>query len=82
MDFGARLKVLRTRAQKSRYKLAKFAGLDQAFLRRLETGERGPSRKTALKLGIALGHGSDAITLADIDDLLFDGGFAPLTRAR
>ena len=81
MEFSARLKRLRLATGKSKYELAKFAGLDQAFLGRLETGERGPSRETALKIGIALVHGSDSITLEDIDDLLFDAGFAPLTRS-
>ena len=82
MDLSTTLRQLRRKSGKSTYQLAKLAGLDQAFLRRVERGEKGASRETIIRVGIALVHNSDAIGLHDVDELLLNAGFAPLTRAR
>jgi predicted transcriptional regulator len=80
MEFPRVLKKLRTKSGKSRYELSKLTALDQAFLGRLETGEKNPSRDTVLKLGFALVHNNTAITLDDIDELLLAAEFAPLRK--
>jgi transcriptional regulator with XRE-family HTH domain len=78
MNFGDRLKYLREKAEKSRYQLWKISGLDQAFLARLEKGEKNPSRNTVILLGLALVHGCTEITCDDIDGLLLAADYAPL----
>jgi predicted transcriptional regulator len=78
--FGDSLRRLRTRSGKSRYRLWQLTGLDQAFLARLETGEKNPGRNTVLLLGLALVHGSGVITCEDIDELLLAADYAPLHR--
>lgn len=78
MKFGEYLRRLRTKTGKSRYRLWQITGLDQAFLSRLEKGEKNPSRNTVILLGIALVHGSNKITCEDIDELLLVAGYAPL----
>ena len=80
MEFGKKLQRLREKAGKSRYELSKLTALDQAFLGRLETGEKNPSRDTILKLGFALVHNNNTITLDDIDELLLAAEFAPLRK--
>ena len=80
MEFGEKLQRLRKKAGKSRYELSKLTALDQAFLGRLETGVKNPSRDTVLKLGFALVHNNTAITLDDIDELLMAAEFAPLRK--
>ena len=53
MNFGETLKKLRTRACKSRYRLAQYSGVHQAYILRLEREERGnPSRDVVLMLGL------------------------------
>ena len=55
MSFAETLKQLRGKAGKSRYKLAQWSGLSEAYLLRLETGERAnPSREVVLMLALAL----------------------------
>ena len=39
-EFSGTLKRLRSKSGKSRYRLAQFSGLDEAYLLRLESGER------------------------------------------
>lgn len=78
MNFGENLRYLRTKAGKSRYQLWKITGLDQAFLSRLEKGEKNPSRNTVILLGLALVHGCNQITCEHIDELLLVAGYAPL----
>ena len=82
MNFGDTLSKLRTRAGKSRYRLGQLTGLDQAFLARLEKGEKNPSRNTVCLLGLALVHGCTEITCDDIDELLLVAGYAPLRDSR
>ena len=79
MNFGQTLHKLRTKAGKSRYRLAKYSGLNEAYILRLESGERqNPSKDTVMKLGLALAATSEAISIHDINELLLAGGYAPL----
>ena len=81
MTFGDTLRKLRIQAGKSRYKLAQYTGLSQAYLMRLENGERAnPSRDVVLMLGLALVEKSESVTIWDIDDLLLSAGYAPLRK--
>ena len=80
MEFGKKLQQLREKAGKSRYELSKLSGLDQAFIGRLETGEKNPSRNTVIRLGIALVRGNTKVSLFDIDELLITAEFAPLSK--
>ena len=82
MNFGETLRNLRARAGKSRYRLWQLTGLDQAYLARLEKGEKNPSRNTVVLLGLALVHGCTEITCDDIDELLLVAGYAPLRDSR
>ena len=81
-QFGDNLRNLRIRAGKSRYRLWQLTGLDQAFLGRLEKGEKNPSRNTAILLGLALVYGCSEITCDEIDELLLSAGYAPLRDIR
>jgi transcriptional regulator with XRE-family HTH domain len=81
MTFGETLKQLRTAAGKSRYRLAQYSGINEAYILRLERGERdNPSRNVVLMLGYALVESSDAVGIWDIDELLLSAGYAPLRR--
>lgn len=82
MKFGQNLDQLRIKAGKSRYSLWKLTGLDQAFLLRLETGKKNPSRNTVMLLGLALTHGCTRISCDDVDELLLNAGYAPLRDIR
>ena len=79
MTFGDTLKKLRSKAGKSRYRLAQFSGIDQAYLLRLERGERAnPSRDLVISLGLALVSGCSTLNLEHIEELLLSAGYAPL----
>ena len=81
MSFAETLKQLRRKAGKSRYKLAQWSGLSEAYLLRLESGERAnPTRDVVLMLSFALVAESDKIDLFDIEELLWSAGYAPLRR--
>jgi transcriptional regulator with XRE-family HTH domain len=82
MNFGDTLHKLRTKSGKSRYRLWQLTGLDQAFLSRLEKGEKNPSRNTVMLLGLALVHGCNVIACEEIDELLLVAGYAPLRDIR
>ena len=46
-EFSRTLKRLRSKLGKTKYKLAQYSGLDEAYVLRLESGERQkPSRDT------------------------------------
>ncbi|MEE9202091.1 MAG: helix-turn-helix transcriptional regulator [Dehalococcoidia bacterium] len=80
-QFGRCLQELRRKADKSRYRLAQYTGLNEAYLLRLESGERRqPSRDVALMLALALASGSDQVSLYDVEELLLSAGYAPLRR--
>ena len=81
MSFAETLKELRKKAGKSRYRLAQWSGLSEAYLLRLETGERAnPSRDVVLMLAFALVAESDQIDLFDIEEFLWSAGYASLRR--
>lgn len=82
MNFGDSLCRLRKRAGKTRYGLWRLSGLDQAFLSRLEKGEKNPSRNTVLLLGLALMHGCTEVSCDDVDELLLAANYAPLRDMR
>ena len=77
--FSLLLRKLRERSKKSRYRLAQFTGASEAYLYRLETGERqNPSREMVMKLALALVADSSSVTLDDVNELLLSAGYAPL----
>ena len=77
--FSVLLRELRERAGKSRYMLAKFSGVNEAYLLRLETGERHrPTRDTVVKLALALVSASPSVGLDDVNELLLAAQHAPL----
>ena len=79
MTFGETLKTLRLKADKSRYRLAQYSGLDEAYILRLESGERqNPSRDSVMKLSLALAANSEAVSIHDVNALLLAAGYAPL----
>lgn len=81
MTFGETLKGLRKKAGKSRYQLARFCGVTEPYLLRLERGERtNPSREVVIMLGLALVEGSKSVDMFDIDSLMLAAGYAPLRR--
>ena len=78
-EFSNLLKKTREDAGKSRYSLAKFSGVDEAYILRLESGERqNPSRDVVVKLGLALVANSQLVTLHDVNGLLLAANYAPL----
>ena len=80
-SFGETLESLRQKSGRSRYRLADYSGLSQAYLLRLERGERSnPSRDVVLMLGLGLLKGSEAMDIWDIDTLLLSAGYAPLMK--
>ena len=81
MSFADALKRLRLKAGKSRYRLTQFSGIDQAYILRLENGERtNPSRDVVLMLALALVENSETVGVYDVDELLLAAGYAPLRR--
>ena len=81
MDFGKTFSGLRTKSGKSKYRLSQYSGLDQAYIQRLETGERNnPSRDVVLMLALALVENSESVSVFDIDKLLLSAGYASLRR--
>ncbi len=81
MTFADALRTLRLKAGKSRYRLAQFSGVDEAYILRLERGHRSnPSRDVVLMLAIALVENSETANIYDVDALLLAAGYAPLRR--
>ena len=81
LQFSEQLKVLRHKAGKSRYRLAQYSGLNEAYILRLESGERSnPSRDVVIMLALALAQGVSAIEILDLDALLLSADYAPLRR--
>ena len=78
-EFCGTLRRLRLQSGKSRYRVAQYSGLDQAYLLRLESGQRqNPSRDTVMKLCLALVTDSSMISIHDVNELMLAAGFAPL----
>jgi transcriptional regulator with XRE-family HTH domain len=81
MEFGETFKRLRKKAGKSRYKLAQWTGLSEAYLHRLEKGERtNPSRDVVLLIALALTSGYSNIDIYDIEEFILSAGYAPLGK--
>ncbi len=81
MSFADTLKKLRARAGKSRYRLAQYSGLNQAYVLRLEIGEReNPTRDVVIMLGFAIVEGSQSVAIWDIDELLMSAEYTPLRK--
>jgi len=81
LEFASALKRLRIKAGKSRYKLAQWTGLSDAYLLRLENGERlNPSRDVVLLLSLALVSDGHSIDAYDIEELMLSAGYAPLRK--
>ena len=79
--FSEVFRTLRRRAQKSRYRIAQYSGIDQSYILRLETGEKAnPSREVVLMLALALVHDSDSVGIHDVEELLMAAGYLPLRR--
>ena len=77
--FPTVLRELRARSGKSIYRLAQYCGLTEAYLGRLETGQRrNPTRDTVMKIGLALVQDTAEVTIHDVQELLLAAGFAPL----
>jgi transcriptional regulator with XRE-family HTH domain len=69
-DFSRVFSKLLEKANVSCYAIGAYTGLDQAYLSRLKSGVRtNPSPETIMKIGLALSHLSNRISLSDIDDL-------------
>ena len=78
-EFSVLLRKIRGDAGKSRYSLAQFSEIDEAYLLRLESGERqNPTRDVVVKLGLALVSNSQSVTLHDVNGLLLAANHAPL----
>ena len=61
--------------------LARFSGLSEAYILRLETGQRrNPSRDVVIMLALSLVRASDTFELWDIDELLTSASYAPLRK--
>ncbi len=80
-EFSEVLRHLRNKAGKSRYRLAQWTGLSEAYLLRLENGERGnPSRDVVLLLALALVADSQDIDAYDVEEFMLSAGYAPLRK--
>ena len=61
--------------------MAKYSGLTEPYLLRLERGERAnPSRDVVIMLGLALVANCVNLEIWEIDGLLLSAGYAPLRR--
>jgi len=81
VSFGETLKGLRMKSGRSRYSIARYCGITEAYILRLENGERSnPSRDVVLMLGLALIKGSEGMNIWDVDLLLLSAGYAELRR--
>lgn len=80
-EFSISLKRLRRKAGKSRYKLAQWTGLSEAYLLRLENGERAnPSRDVVVLLALALVSDAKAVDVYDVEEFMLSAGYAPLRK--
>lgn len=78
-EFPTVLWELRARSGKSIYRLAQFCELNEAYLGRLETGERqNPTRDTVVKIALALVEDCTEVTIHDVQELIVAAGFASL----
>ena len=81
--FSEKLRTLRQKARKSKYRVAQYSGIDQSYILRLETGEKAnPSRDVVLMLALALAHNSDAVGIGDVEEFAVGCRVCPLPSAR
>ena len=81
LQFSEQLKTLRLKAGKSRYRLAQYSGLNEAYILRLESGERtNPSRDVVIMLALVLAQGVPPIEIWDLDAMLLSSDYTPLRR--
>ena len=80
-EFSATLKRLRRKTGKSRYKLAQWTGISEAYLLRLENGERSnPSRDAVVLIALAMVSNDQSIDIYDVEELMLSAGYAPLRK--
>jgi hypothetical protein len=69
-DFSMVFNQLLGRVDVSCYQISEFSHIDQGYLSRLRNGtKKNPSPETVMKIGLALVHCSDKISLVDIERL-------------
>ncbi len=69
-DFSEVFSTLLAKAGISCYQISQYSHLDQAYLSRLKSGQKGnPSTETIIKISLALTHYSPKIELHDIQRL-------------
>jgi predicted transcriptional regulator len=63
------------------YQISQYTHLNEGYLSRLRSGEKtNPSRETVLKIGLALAHCSDEVTLSDIETLFRSTSLSIVSR--
>lgn len=81
MSFANNFAQLRRKSGKSKYAISQYTGIDQAYLSRLESGEKAhPSREIILSIAFALASETNALSIYDIDELLMSAEYAPLRK--
>jgi len=69
-DFAVAFSKLLEKANTTCYQISQYTGLDQGYLSRLKSGEKGnPSLQTLIKIGLALASLSNKIKLSDFEEL-------------
>lgn len=57
------------------YKISQYTHLDQAYLSRLKTGEKGnPSPEVIMKISLAIANFADKTTVGDFEKLMNSAG--------
>ena len=81
MSFAQHFAKLRRKSGKSKYAIAQYTGIDQAYLSRLESGEKAkPSREIVLAIALALTSETNGLSIYDIDELLMSAEYAPIRK--
>jgi len=81
LKFSQALHQLRIKSGKSRYRMARYSGVDESYILRLEKGQKvHPSRDVVIKLGLSLVQGDGNLDIWEIDALLLAADHAPLDR--
>jgi hypothetical protein len=80
-DFSKVFSILLDKTGVSCYKISHYTHLNEAYLSRLKKGgKNNPSRETVIKIGLALAHYSDDITLSDIETLFQSTSLSIVSR--
>jgi len=68
--FGEVLSNILESSKVSCYHISQYADIDQAYLSRLKSGEKSnPSPEVMMRIGLALVHFSNEISISDVEDL-------------